>query len=274
MRPRGAGDGGHIRLGWGGCEDGVRVAAWPTGKLVVPTEMLDRAERAERLVGHADAHRDTVARVLRLWLRPLRLPSLRRETRRLWLRRHAVAYAAEVLGDVRPLWARWVGSRPADLYPSLSDARRWMRAQGYARQEEHLAWWLLCWARKDRHLRQWAADARVGFVNARDALFRETALRLAAEHDTWAVDDYSIADLKKLPELVRSGDVVIPVAQHHLQLAAPGRLREILLDVLGDRCTPRERSRGDDDPGSARTARNHDRSDGSPAAEAAAQPPA
>lgn len=277
-RPPGVGHGGHVCLGWASVRAGVRVAHWPGGELIVPARMIERAQHAERLIGHADMHYEDVVRLLRRWqalggsrLNWARLA--RGERRRLWVRGLAERYAEHWLGrdGVRALWMQWRADRLAaglDLHASMGGALPWLRGQGMAASPEvRLAWWLWTWARKDRHLRQWAADARAGFENARDALFRESVIRLSTQYETLTIDSYSIAKLKELPAPLRvTGDVVIPVAQHHVQLVAPGRFREMLREVMGGRCEPRERSGDDLGPESARAPRDHDGSDAADAA--------
>jgi hypothetical protein len=247
-RPPGVGDGGHVRLGWAQVEAGVRVALWDGGELVVPQSTLRRVERADMLRSHADVHFDRLKRALRLWQHgsgnSVRWDRLCSERARLHLRSLLVRYAEHELGDVRELWRAWRQSAPQDLFPSLAEADRWLRSRRPgASQGARLAWWCYLWARKDQHLRQWEADARRGFEHARDALFRSTAIRLGTQHEMITVDRYSVAQLKERPRpLTLPGEAPNEVAQRNAQLAAPGRFREILLEVMGPRCTPCERS--------------------------------
>lgn len=264
-RPAGVGEGSHIRLGWRTVSGGVRVALWEDDELVVPESMVARAERAELLVSHADRHWDAIVAFLRRWQRlggnALRWDWLSRgERKRLFVRRLCVEYARFILGSatLAALWRRWRDTRPPDLFMSLSYAQRWVRAQGSGHPHAGLAWWLFTWTKKDQHLRQWAADARKGFENARDALFRETAIRLSTQHETWTIDSYSVAAVKERPKpLTRRGEAPNETAQRHVQLVAPGRFREILLSVMGSRCTPCERPGDDETSEPARTPRNH-----------------
>lgn len=239
-RPAGVGDGGHVRIGWGQTDCGVRVATWDGGDLIVPRSILSRAEHGDALRSHADTHFAVVKRVIRLITRTSGWERVQSDRRRLELRSICVAFAEHVFGDdLRTLWRRWVDSRPRDLFVSIAEARRWLDAP----PRHALAWWLYMWARKDVHLRQWSADVRASVERRRDALFRETAIRLSTQYETLSVDRYSIAALKQHPRpLAMPGEAPNAVAQHNAQVAAPGRFREILLEVMGSRCTPRERS--------------------------------
>lgn len=265
-RPAGVGDSGHIRLGWSTVESGVRVATWDDGEVVVPDSILERATFADAVHGAADDHYNAMLRALRLWMRrgPNRFTTwhrLRKERDRLALRRLCVDYAKHRLGDdvSRTLWRAWVESRPRDLFPSLGAADRWMRERGHVAQEDRMAWWLYCWARKDAHLRDLKERTQKKFERSRDQFFRDQAILIATKYGTAAVDSYSIAALKKLPTLKMPGDHVAPHVRTNLQDAAPGRFREILLDVMGPRCTPCERSGGDELPGTAREPENQGR---------------
>ena len=112
-RPAGIGDGGHIRLGWSQTADGVLVAMWDDGKLVVPRRMIERALRAETLISHADRYYDTICRVLRLV--GVELPPHMRRWR-MTLRRVLVDFARHVFGAdrARDLWRAWRKQRLDD----------------------------------------------------------------------------------------------------------------------------------------------------------------
>ena len=88
-------------------------------------------------------------------------------------------------------------------------------------------------------------------MNRRDARYRQEAIRIATEYASLTIDDYDIAALKKLEPLTMPGTGVRDMAQAQLQHAAPGRFREILIDVMGARCTPCGRPDGEGKPGPA-----------------------
>jgi hypothetical protein len=143
-----------------------------------------------------------------------------------------------VLGDVQKRWTTWRTRRKAkklDLYATTEELRFHMTPR------EAYAWWCFLWARKDAHLEQYAADMRRKFPNQRDALYRAEAIRIATEYASVTIDSYKIDELKKLDPITLPGEGVRDMAQSQLQDAAPGRFREILLDVMGPRCTPCKR---------------------------------
>jgi hypothetical protein len=250
-RPAGIGDGGHVRIGWAEGRPGVCVATWPDGSLIIPHRMMRRSMRPHLLVGHADAHFEQVKRVLSRWTGLTHWHWCQSERRRISVRQFCVEFAR--LHDVAKHWEAWRNSKPADLFVPLPEADRWIRSRGVTSTHARLAWWLFTWARKDIHLRQWAADAQAGFDNARDAFFREAAIRLSTQFETLTVDCYDIADLKKQPELkMRSDTYVPPHVRYNLHHAAPGRFREILVEVMGPRCPESERSGGLEKPVTAR----------------------
>ena len=69
----------------------------------------------------------------------------------------------------------------------------------------------------------------------------QEAIRIATEYETVTIGNYKIDKLKELEPLTMPGTGVRDLAQWQLQAAAPGRFREILIDVMGPRCTPCER---------------------------------
>lgn len=281
-RPVGAGHGGHVQIGWSSTAEGVRVASWDDGELVVPYAMIDRNEHADRLIGYADRYWVETARLLRRWQADgsrLRWDWLERGTRgRQWVRGLVFAYAAHELGGwgaVHELWAAWRAVGHRDLFLPLHEAARWLRGRGLSSRTAHLAWWLYTWARKDRHLRQVAQAMRVGFENARDALFRMTAIGLATQYETLSIDNYSIARLKERPavtsrprrKLTLPGEASNETAKRRLQAVAPGRFREILCEVMGPRCAPCERPGDECEAGPAREPRKRSRNTATGAAE-------
>jgi hypothetical protein len=274
-RPTGIGHGGHVRIGWATVHGGVRVATTEdAGPVIVPELLLRRGVFADRLRSHADDHYNTMLRVVRRWMAggPNRITTwhrLRKDRDRLTVRRVCEQFARHRLGEdvSRTIWRDWVASRPRDLFPSLVDADRWIRARGHAHQDDRIAWWLYCWARKDAHLRQVEADTRRKFERARDAVFRDAAIRIATKHETITVDSYSIAWLKEREPLTMPGEAPqSPDTRLHLQYAAPGRFREILREAMGPRCTPCERPCDDETPGTARKPKKRTKSGGSDAA--------
>lgn len=262
-RPSGIGDGGRVRIGWGKTDDGVRVATWRDGEVIVPTSVLAGHEYSARVRGHADAHFDLVKRYLRLWMRggPHRLLHWERvvgDRRRLTFRGACEAFARYAIGEerVRGWWRAWVAQRRGsdlDLFASPTAASRWVASMGETSQEARAAWLLYTWTRKDGHLRQLAADVEVKFQRRRDAIFRREAIRISTAVETIAVDDYEISPLKERPELVTSETRPNDIAQHNAHAAAPGRFREILLEVMGPRCTEIERSSDARTTGGARS---------------------
>ena len=255
-RPVGARSAEHVRLGWASRAEGVRVAHWPGGDVVCPERVLDRQAFADSLQSEADRLRDEAVRRLRLvtYRAGNRISHHswqllgRREIGR--LRELADAYARHVLGEaVAERWRAWVRARKAtkqDLYAPMRALRQTMGGP------EALAWWLWTWSRKHAHLVRVAADVRRNAVNARDHHYRLEAIRMATEFERLTVDGYSIAELKKREPLTMPGTGVMDRPQWQMQVAAPGRFREILLDVMGGRCTECERPREAQEAPSAR----------------------
>lgn len=252
-RPSGVGDGGHIRLGWGQTKTGIVIANCEGAPIELPNSILLQAWHVEQLRSYADAHFNAVKRVLRL-LFGGRFDLVRSERRRMRMRRNCEQWARYVLGPhLGELWERWKRQRKLlglDLFESHPvRAGKWCSGDS----REQLAWWLWLWARKDRHLRQYAADSMRRFEARRDQYFRHEAIRLGTYFERVTVDSYSIAELKKKPVINTRENRPVELAQRNLQAAAPGRFREILLEVMGSRCTPCERPGSRKSTGIART---------------------
>lgn len=251
-RPAGARAAEHISIGWARVDGGVRVARWVDGDVVVPDSILAQHDHASAIESASDRYFERVKRMLKLWMRggPHHLTAWHRilsDRARGQLRHACIEYARWALGADRlaTLWRAWVDerkSRGEDLYAPACVARRWLRDAGIDDQDAHAGWLLYTWARKDEHLCQYAIDSRRRFTARRDAFFRAEAIRISTEFEGVTVDSYKIAALKELPSLTMPGDGSRDQAQHNAQAAAPGRFREILLEVMGPRCTPSERS--------------------------------
>jgi len=258
-RPAGTRDAEHVRIGWARVDGGVRVAHWPSGDVVLPDAILDQHEHAAAIESAADRYFERVKKMLRRWMRggPHHLTAwhlMQSDQRRAMLRRVCREYA-EHMGVAHDRWKQWKTdrlSRGEDLFAPVCVVRRWLRARGVVDQQKVVAFWLYTWARKDEHLMQLAADSRRRFQNRRDTFFRREAIRIATEFSSVTVDDYNIAKLKELPSLTMPGDTPRDQSQHNAHAAAPGRFREILLEVMGSRCTPCERPSDGEKAGAAR----------------------
>jgi hypothetical protein len=255
-RPAGLREPEHIRIGWPRVAEGIRVAEWPGGGVVCPNSILDTHEYAESIEAFADSLREqAVRRICAIARLAGSRPDARKlvgDRQRIRLRLACEAYAQLVFPDVRERWLAWRLARKAmkrDLYAPIHELRRTSDAR------EAFAWWCFLWARKDQHLEQLVADLRNKAVNRRDALYRREAIRLATEFRELTIDNYSIADLKEKPELTMPGELP-RVAAWQAQVAAPGRFRELLVEVMGGRCTPCERAGDEKKGGSARSKKN------------------
>lgn len=254
-RPAGSRVPEHIKVGWSGVNDGIRVAHWPGGEVVVPERILRQHDHANAITSAADAHFVKAKRLLRKWIErgPNHLNAWHRilsDRARADLRYACEEYARFVLGNeqLTVLWDAWVADRKArgeDLYCMPRMMRRWVASRsprGIPIQIAALAFWAWSWVRKDAHMMQFAIDSERRFEHRRDAFMRGEAIRIATEFAGVTVDDYSIADLKRLDPLTMPGEMVRDRAQAQLHSAAPGRFREILREVMGSRCVPCERS--------------------------------
>jgi hypothetical protein len=242
-RPAGVRPPTHIRIGWSKVDGGIRVGTGTEHDVLCPAKLLSQSGFAS----HLESVRDILAfGAVRRMRKTMALAGhevdgrtwqrLESDRGRADLRRWAEAWALFVLGNVQERWTAWRIVRKQsglDLYASPNELRA-----GTGSAREAFAWWCYLWARKDAHLEQYAVDSRRRFVNRRDAHYRMEAIRIATEYESVTVDDYKIDALKKLEPLTMPGSGVRDMAQSQLQDAAPGRFREILIDVMGPRCTP------------------------------------
>lgn len=267
-RPSGEGE-VHVRVGWTTVPSGVRVAQWNDGEHVESDYNRGAHGHAARLRSHADTHYDSAQRVVRLVTkrsgnRLLHWERMRSDQKRLAFRRLCREYAEHVLTaeGARSMWVEWKRGRlshGADLFAPLTVVRRWMLRKWPARMTMRepataLAFWLLLWTRKDEHLRTYHANASRRTEAQREARYRRTAIRLATQYETLALDKMSIAELAKLPE-VDEPNPIAESSRSNRHALAPGRFREILCEVFGpNRIRWIERSGGAKKPGRARKA--------------------
>lgn len=271
-RPAGIGDGGHIRIGWGAHSDGVLVATGPWD-VVVPRRILQQAERASDVEKIAEEMCQGMFVASGVDVQTL--PS---DANRAALRNECIDAATQL--GLNELWDAWrhhrryggcprknsetrrewraaLAAHGKDLFCSKPISDKWLEKQVQAVSEaDKLTWYRFLWALKDKHLQQYEASARRRHVEQRDAFFRAESIRIATAFETVTVDNYDIAKLKKLPELTMPDNRRDERSQRHLQHAAPGRFREILLEVMGTRCKKCERPGGIEIPGTARKAKS------------------
>lgn len=249
-RPAGVESPVHVCLGWGRSGLDLRVARLVRGAEVIdevhcPERIASQKRYGESVEAFGDKLRGRALRTLRRVLhltgnRVTHWRALETDRHRAWLRRQCEGYAQHVLGDeaVRVRWREWQRDRRArgvDLYASIRELRATMPGP------EVFAWWCWIWARKDHHLEQLASDSRRRFQNRRDAHYRAEAIRISTRFERVSVDNYSIAKLKELEPLTMPGTGVRELGQSQLHAAAPGRFREILLEVMGPRGSSCER---------------------------------
>jgi hypothetical protein len=239
-RPSGSRAPEHIRIGWAGAPGGgARVAHWPGGEVVLPKSILSQHAHACVITHASDKIFEYAKRLIRkhMSLGPHRLKGwhlVQSDRTRKALRDACAGYAQHVLGAERAheMWRAWVvdrKSRDEDLYVIPSELKG-------GTTKERFAFWCLLWAKKDAHLQQYAIDEARRFEQRRDAFYRMEAIRISTEFASVTVDDYNIAELKKLEPITMPGDP--PRLQGTLQAAAPGRFREILQEAMWPRCKP------------------------------------
>lgn len=242
---------------------GIRVACWESesgehGEIVVPVDRFENGKRSfnpptlgarlvyhEYLQGQVDRYRDQAVRILRLWMitSGSRWPahiaerSMRSGRNRKRMNHAAEQYARSVLGEerARAAWQQWKAERLGsnmDLMVSLRDATRWARVRlGRVSTQERFAFWLLIWARKDRHLRSYQVHQEKRSRRQRDAFYREAALDLASEFAEVVTDDAKISDLAKHAEIDEI-DEQHARARKQRHGMAPGECRSLVREVF------------------------------------------
>jgi len=258
-RPAGQRAPEHLSLGWARRPEGIRVASYPGGEVYCPAHVLDALAYADSVQGIADRLRDEAVRRLRL----IAYKAGHRFSHASWqrlggrdiarLRGFALDYARHVFGARREaLWQAWRDQRLSshkELYLPMHEVR-WARRGSHA-----LAFWCLLWACKHKHLEELAYYRRRRALHMRDAHYRAEAIRLATEFSSLTIDSYSVAQMKMREPLTLPGEIPKDLSQSQMHSAAPGRLREILLEVMGARCTLCERPRDAAERGAARVAK-------------------
>lgn len=228
----------HIKIGWKKTEGGYQVAEGGGVSVVVPSSdepgsraLAQRMTHHEQLQMYADDHLNEVLRVLR------KLGLARRTTARRYRqqqRRNIVQWAEHSIGRERlkSLWHEWKVYRRSvggDLFPKPRRSHAWARQNGI--WEQRLVWWCYLWARKEEHLQEYAARQRRRSRFQRDELFRKEAIRIATQFETVTLDELDLAQLAKRPPTEETDQWAR--SRRTRQLVAPGRFKQILIEVMG-----------------------------------------
>jgi len=237
-RPEGVGE-VDVRVKWSRRDDGSICVATANGEdVLIPVASTVTLLKARALTGSAKryyeealtyAHRVSClgGHQLSGWHR------LASDFRRCQFRAFCEAYALTAFGtdELRETWKQWKDLRFAeglDLYCRPENVHIWIKLEPAKR----IAFYLYLWARKDRHLREWERQMTRHGELARDEVFRREAIRLATRYHVMVHDGMSIADLAKRAE-IDERDVLHKSARGQRVIAAPGRFREVLIEVFG-----------------------------------------
>lgn len=181
----------------------LRVAYWADdggrhGEIAMPRSVTDRLHRARNLRAVQDEHFNRAIAWLRRWLRV-------NENVPTWLGREQ-----SVLGQWRS------HARLRDL------VLRWRLARfaGDARIFAQLERWL----HRSRHLSQYEDGDRAGALRHRREVYRLVAARLARTYGSVVVEDFDLAEAKRLHAPEQEEDAPAP-QRAQLHAAAPGELR-------------------------------------------------
>lgn len=260
-----------INFGWRQLPHGHRIAYWVSefgtqGEIVVPNtpappQAYDSTRRTQKKRKHslgarltlphllrryADERFYEVKHVLRKWINGINgnhctgWDNIVSERNRARFAGLLIEWAEFEIGQERlaSLWQTWKTERFArqlDLFvSSMSDGAAWAREHGVSKPAARLAWWCFLWARKDAHLRQYFGDQSRRAHHQRDAFYRDHAIRIGTTFDTLVIDDTDFAKMakRKNPE---ETDEAWDKARQNRHTFAPGRCREIFLDIFGPR---------------------------------------
>jgi hypothetical protein len=191
-----------INLGWRRVPDGLRVASWVgedggAGEVVVSNATLDRLHHAESI----RSLRDELFDLARPW-------------------------AAMVIASVdAPEWLRVATSTLAawkspERLTALT--HRWSQNRFAGDAAAFAA--LDAWRRRNRHLWQYEAGARISALRHRKDAYRNAAARLAARYTTLVHDGVDLAALKTCP-MVEAEGKDNPRARSNMHAASPGEFR-------------------------------------------------
>lgn len=169
--------------------------------------------------------------------------------------------------DWLAVWETYRSERLAaqlDLMATREETAAWAAAHGV----DPVAFWLTCWRRKDKHLRQMEQGNRDHATRGRTDFYRVTAARLSTEFATvsfgGAVNVAALALRDKAED--RPARELHEAARRNRVVATVGELRAAIEYAFG-----RERLRDAPDPGGARVSMNPAGSDASAASTAAAE---
>lgn len=237
-RPEGVGE-VEVRVRWSRRDDGTICVGTANGEdILIPAASTDTLLKARGLTGSAKRHYEEVlayaSKVALIsghdingWHR------LASDFKRGQFRAFCEAYALTAFGkdELRETWKKWKDRRFAekmDLYCRPENVHLWIKLEPTKR----VAFYLYMWARKDRHLRDWERQMTRHGELARDEVFRREAIRLATRYKVMVHDGMSIAESAKLAD-IDERDTLHKVARGQRVISAPGRFREVLIEVFG-----------------------------------------
>lgn len=229
-----------IHLGWRVLEDGAIRAAVIMGTTTPPGEWLMNPDNHSGPVvrGHGTWSEIVIPPSWRtVYKRPGEIRGQRDrnlDSLRAWLREHIGQHPG--LEELLCAPAEIGKHRSPQFYGNLASILQAAHEEGRLDPLAKDAYeYLMAWRRQDWHLWDWEANERDQIIRRRDYAWQQVAAWICAEAALVVVDEWDVAVLARAPKPGEEEDGAASAARANRVLAAPGRLREYVVNAAGMR---------------------------------------
>jgi hypothetical protein len=229
-----------IHLGWRVLEDGAIRTAVIKGTTTLPGAWLMNPDKYSGPVvrGHGTWSEIVIPPSWReVYKRPGEVRGQRDrnlDSLRAWLREHIEQHPG--LEELLCAPAEVGRHRSPQFYGNLASV---LQAAGDAGELDPAAReaheYLMAWRKQDWHLWDWEANERDQIIRRRDYAWQQVAAWICAEAALVVVDEWAVASLARAPRMGEEEDGAVQAARANRVLAAPGRLREYVVNAAGMR---------------------------------------
>jgi transposase len=148
--------------------------------------------------------------------------------------------------DTMKRWlVEWLAANPDHGIPGVENIDRWHSADRFGalierlRDDENLEQdmreYLEAWRRQDVHVREIEDNLRAKVIARRNNAFSNVAAWLLDTAGLLVIDNYNIAKIAKKPDIGQEDPEAHRAARANRVLAAPGRLRQSMIDASSRR---------------------------------------
>lgn len=233
-----------VDLGWrkrerlgGDGRQAIRVGYWCNdqgahGQLVMPAELKERLQYAEKLRSTQDTNFEAAKAVMLAWLETHHLP----ESLAPLAQGLAQWRSAKRLGHLINEWAKLLTVQGITLCPTSKEGDISTVLASWWEQHQHdealeILSALSAWWKQHRHLYDWESCQRDRVLNARKGVYRNISAQFTRQYAAVVIEDFDMRDVVEL-QLPESTKRDAPkAARHNRVLAAPSEFRLALISA-------------------------------------------